>query len=267
MNESLGLLSRLKKGEALGEEEYLYLLEHRCEEGDAFLKEAAREVRERIYGDTVYVRGLIEITSFCKNDCLYCGIRRSNRKAGRYRLTREQILSCAETGNRLGFSTFVLQGGEDPYFTDEVLCALVRELKERYPQTAITLSMGERPRESYRRLKQAGADRYLLRHETADEAHYALLHPEEMLLSRRMERLRDLRSEGFQVGCGMMVGSPYQEARHLAKDLAFIGAFQPHTYPQINILSRFRHEIVFQKIHLNIIRQFRIVIHQNRFGN
>ncbi len=227
MNESLALIKALEKGAALTKEEYLYLLEHRSPESDRFLQEAASRVRERIYADTVYVRGLIEISSFCKNDCLYCGIRRSNPKARRYRLSQEEILACADLGASLGFSTFVLQGGEDPRFTDEVLCSLVEKIKRRYPEKAVTLSLGERSRESYRRLKEAGADRYLLRHETANARHYAQLHPQEMHLSRRMECLNDLRELGYQVGCGMMVGSPFQENRHLAEDLAFIAAFGP----------------------------------------
>ncbi len=227
MREILALVEALEKGERLGEEDFFALLTHRDPQTDQRLRDGASRVRERIYGDTVFVRGLIEITNHCKNDCLYCGIRCSNSRAERYRLTEEQILACAHRGAEMGFSTFVLQGGEDPYFTDERLCRLVERLKETYPDKAVTLSLGERGRESYRRLRQAGADRYLLRHESADAAHYARLHPPKMRLETRMRALYDLRELGFQVGCGMMVESPYQTARHLAKDLAFIAHFQP----------------------------------------
>lgn len=187
----------------------------------------AVEVRKTIYGDTVFTRGLIEISSFCKNDCLYCGIRASNASAERYRLTDEQILACAREGHELGFRTIVLQGGEDAHFTDERLEALIRAIKAEHPDTAVTLSLGERGYESFRRLREAGADRYLLRHETADAEHYARLHPASMSFENRLQSLRDLRALGYQVGCGFMVGSPYQTPRTLAKDLAFIASFKP----------------------------------------
>lgn len=183
--------------------------------------------RERVYGKDVYIRGLIEISNFCKNDCLYCGIRRSNAKCERYRLSESEILSCCEEGYALGFRTFVLQGGEDPYFTDDVLCRIVSEIKRRYGDCAVTLSMGERSAQSYGRLFAAGADRYLLRHETANKAHYGLLHPNDMSFDGRMQCLKSLRETGFQVGCGMMVGSPYQTAGNLAADLKFIEEFSP----------------------------------------
>ena len=212
---------------ALSEEEFAELIEARDEESAALLAERATAVRRAVYGDAVYTRGLIEISNICKNDCLYCGLRRGNAALERYRLAPEEILACAEEGHRLGFRTFVLQGGEDGYYTDEVLCGVVSELKARFPDSAVTLSMGERGRESYRRLFEAGTDRYLLRHETADAAHYARLHPPEMSFENRMRCLRDLRDIGYQVGCGFMVGSPHQTARCLAKDLAFIQAFKP----------------------------------------
>ena len=192
-----------------------------------YLAERARAVRERAYGKEVYLRGLIEFTNICRNDCKYCGIRRGNRKAERYRLTEEEILSCGDIGRKLGFRTIVLQGGEDPYFTDERMVSIVRKLRERHPDCAITLSIGEREKESYRRLFDAGADRYLLRHETADREHYAMLHPKEMSFDHRMRCLRDLREIGYQVGCGMMVGSPYQTLSHLVKDLRFLREFRP----------------------------------------
>ncbi|MBQ2938897.1 MAG: [Clostridia bacterium] len=192
--------------------------------------EAARRavaVRRQVYGDAVYIRGLIEISNICKNDCYYCGIRRGNAACERYRLSDEDILLCCEHGYALGFRTFVLQGGEDPAFTDERLCGLLTEIKTRYPDCAVTLSLGERSRESYRRLKLAGADRYLLRHETADRRHYETLHPQGMSYDERFRCLRDLREAGFQVGCGFMVGSPGQTADTLAQDLLFIQDFRP----------------------------------------
>lgn len=187
----------------------------------------ARIAREPYYGKRVYIRGLIEFTSFCRNDCFYCGLRRSNRNAQRYRLTQEEILSCCETGWELGFRTFVLQGGEDPYFTDERVCSIVTAIKSRWPQCAVTLSIGEKSRESYEAFRKAGADRYLLRHETADDCHYRRLHPEELSLARRMECLGFLRELGFQVGAGFMVGSPGQTPKTLAEDMAFLQDFQP----------------------------------------
>lgn len=187
--------------------------------------EGAR-VRDEVYGRKVFMRGLIEISNHCKNDCLYCGIRRSH-PCRRYRLSPEQILDCCRTGHKLGFRTFVLQGGEDAWFTDEVVCSIVRSIKKEFPDCAVTLSLGERGRESFTRLREAGADRYLLRHETADANHYALLHPKEMSFAHRIQCLRDLRDLGYQVGCGFMVGSPGQTLETLKKDLAFIADFHP----------------------------------------
>lgn len=191
------------------------------------LKRMAGEARDRVYGKRVFVRGLIEISNICKNDCLYCGIRKSNANCERYRLSKEEILECCEEGYALGFRTFVMQGGEDGFFTDDVLCDIVGEIKKRYPDCAVTLSMGERSRESYARLRASGADRYLLRHETADKAHYEKLHPANMSFDNRMECLRNLKELGFQTGAGFMVGSPGQTDRELAKDLAFIREFKP----------------------------------------
>lgn len=187
----------------------------------------AREACEAVYGNAVFARGLIEFTNICKNDCYYCGIRRSNGACERYRLTREQILACADAGWRAGFRTFVLQGGEDPAVTDEWLAELIGALKAAHPGCAVTLSVGERSPESYRRLRAAGADRYLLRHETATASHYRQLHPAAMTLQRRMACLSDLREAGFAVGAGFMVGSPFQTTEHLAADLAFIQEFRP----------------------------------------
>jgi biotin synthase len=221
------LTEKLEREHALSLEEYKYLIENRSEETDRILAEKAVAIRQSIYGKSVYVRGLIEFTNICKNDCLYCGIRRSNRSCDRYRLSEEEIMECCADGYELGFRTYVLQGGEDAYFTDERMCHIVERIKREHPDCAVTLSLGERSRESYQRLREAGADRYLLRHETADRAHYEKLHPAEMSFEHRMQCLRDLRELGYQVGCGFMVGSPYQTPETLAKDLKFIETFRP----------------------------------------
>ena len=192
------------------------------------LRQSAESLRNEVYGRKIFIRGLIEISSYCKNDCFYCGIRRSNKNAERYRLTKEEILSCCEKGNGLGFKTFVLQGGEDPFYTDDKVCDIVSSIKEKYPDCAVTLSLGEKSRESYKRLFDAGADRYLLRHETADDFHYSRLHPENLTLENRKRCLYDLKEIGFQVGTGFMVGSPYQTDESIAKDLMFLKALDPH---------------------------------------
>ncbi|MDE7278666.1 MAG: [FeFe] hydrogenase H-cluster radical SAM maturase HydE, partial [Oscillospiraceae bacterium] len=176
----------------------------------------------------VYMRGLIEFTNYCKNDCLYCGIRRSAKNAERYRLTEEQILDCCETGYGLGFRTFVLQGGEDGFYTDDKIVSIVLQIKEKFPDCAVTLSIGEKSRVSYEKFRKAGADRYLLRHETANSGHYGKLHPKELSLESRMKCLADLKELGFQTGCGFMVGSPFQTAENLAEDLLYIHDLQPH---------------------------------------
>lgn len=188
---------------------------------------AAREKQKKYYGNKIFARGLIEFTNYCKNDCYYCGIRRSNRDACRYRLTKEQILACCESGFKIGFRTFVLQGGEDGYFTDDRLTDLVYSIKNRYPDCAITLSVGEKSREAYQRYYDAGADRYLLRHETANEAHYKMLHPAEMSCENRKRCLWDLKEIGYQVGAGIMVGSPGQTVEHILEDLEFMQELEP----------------------------------------
>ena len=221
------IISRLAKDHSLTLEEYELLISERTDEAADELRRLAVETRKKHYGNSVYIRGLIEISNICKNDCLYCGIRRSNRDCERYRLTKEQILSCCDEGYALGFRTFVMQGGEDAYFTDERLCDIVSAIKGKYPDCAVTLSMGERSRESYERLYAAGADRYLLRHETATAEHYEKLHPSEMRFEERMQCLRDLKDIGFQTGCGFMVGSPYQTYADIARDLKFIEEFKP----------------------------------------
>ncbi|MBQ9472846.1 MAG: [Bacteroidales bacterium] len=198
---------------------------------DTLLKElfaTARRVCDEVYGKRVFMRGLVEMTSYCRNDCLYCGLRRSNEQAVRYRLTPDEIEQCCDKGYRLGFRTFVLQGGEDGWFTDDRLVPLIARLRQRFADCAITLSLGERTEESYRKLFQAGANRYLLRHETANAAHYSRLHPPEMSFDNRMQCLRQLREIGYQVGCGFMVGSPWQTVETLYEDLQFIRSFRPH---------------------------------------
>ena len=194
---------------------------------DGLLAQLADGVRRQIYGDEVYIRGLIEFTNYCKNDCYYCGIRKSNRAAARYRLTEEEILLCCEEGYQLGFRTFVLQGGEDPYYTDERMCSIVSAIRRRFPDCAITLSLGEREESGYRAFFEAGANRYLLRHETANEAHYRMLHPESMSLAHRKECLFKLKEIGYQVGSGFMVGSPYQTVENLVSDLRFLQQLGP----------------------------------------
>jgi biotin synthase len=223
----LGLIDKLAVSHSLSLSEYEELLCGKTSELLEYSSKKAVELRKGIYGNHVYVRGLIEISNICKNDCLYCGIRHSNKGCSRYRLSKEEILSCCEDGYNLGFRTFVMQGGEDPYFTDELLCGIIRKIKEKYPDCAVTLSLGERSFESYKALYDAGADRYLLRHETADPELYRKLHPEEMSFQNRMECLRNLKEIGFQTGCGFMVGSPYQTNRSLAMDLKFVEEFRP----------------------------------------
>ena len=191
------------------------------------LREEALRLRKKYYGTKVFTRGLIEFTNYCKNNCYYCGIRGGNRNAVRYRLSREEILACCQEGYGLGFRTFVLQGGEDPFYTDDVIASLVREIKKSYPDCALTLSIGEKSLESYRLFREAGADRYLLRHETADEEHYRQLHPDKMRLENRKRCLWNLKSLGYQVGAGMMVGSPGQSIHTLAEDLLFLQDLQP----------------------------------------
>ncbi|MCR5652160.1 MAG: [FeFe] hydrogenase H-cluster radical SAM maturase HydE [Lachnospiraceae bacterium] len=221
------LIEKLEGENTLSEEEYVQLIENGDEEARELLALKASEKSKSVFKNAIYTRGLIEISSFCKNNCLYCGIRRDNTFAERYRLTGEEIFSCAEEGYELGFRTFVLQGGEDLHYTDDVLCGIISQIKKNHPDCAVTLSMGERSAESYKALRDAGADRYLLRHETADRVHYNTLHPREMSFDNRMRCLRELKETGYQVGCGFMVGSPGQTSRTLAKDLMFIREFKP----------------------------------------
>ncbi len=221
------LIDKLCESSSLSLTEYKELIENRDEESTLELRRLAMAAKDKYYGNKVYIRGLIEVSNICKNDCLYCGIRRSNTSCDRYRLSPDEIFDCCTTGYSLGFRTFVMQGGEDPYFSDDLLVPLIEKIKSNFPDCAITLSLGERSKESYTTLFSAGADRYLLRHETANGEHYSKLHPKEMSFDERMRRLYDLKEIGFQTGCGFMVGSPYQTFSDIAKDLKFIEEFSP----------------------------------------
>lgn len=221
-------IDKLTSHKPLSKEEFVALLDSNSIELRKQLASAADAARRQYFGNRIYIRGLIEFSNYCKNDCLYCGIRCSNRHITRYRLSEEDILQCCEEGYHLGFRTFVLQGGEDPYFNDAIMCGIVAKIHQQFPDCAITLSLGERSPESYRRLYDAGARRYLLRHETACEAHYKLLHPPSMSYRNRMNCLSHLKAIGYQTGCGFMVGSPFQTQEMLAEDLLFIQDFHPH---------------------------------------
>jgi biotin synthase len=217
--------SRLRESHDLPDGELLSLIASR--ENDERLRSEADGVRREIYSDEVYIRGLIEFTNYCGNDCYYCGIRRGNTALERYRLTKEEILACCDEGYRLGFRTFVLQGGEDRYYTDRAVCDIVSSVKERHEDCAVTLSIGEKSRESYAQYARAGADRYLLRHETANAEHYGRLHPASMSLDNRKRCLFDLKELGYQVGSGFMVGSPWQTNECILDDLRFLQQLDP----------------------------------------
>jgi len=222
------LIEKLYNTGDLTDAELKALIEDDYAEVSAHLAKRADEVRRKYYGKKVFLRGLIEISSYCKNDCLYCGIRRSNKSAERYRLDISQIMECAENGYKLGFRTFVMQGGEDAFFTDEYICGIISELRKKFPDCAITLSLGERSAVGYRKMKAAGADRYLLRHETANEKLYQKLHPAEMSLDNRKNCLYNLIETGFQTGSGFMVGAPFQTTDDLISDIRFLQELQPH---------------------------------------
>ena len=227
MQKQISLINKLTKEHTLSSVEWKCLLQNLQEETAEYLRKCAREVTDRVFGHQVYVRGLIEFTNICKKDCYYCGIRKSNSCVERYRLTEEEILSCCKEGYEAGLRTFVLQGGEDGYFTEERLCTLVREIHTKYPDCAITLSVGEWERESYERFYKAGAERFLLRQETANEEHYGKLHPDNQKYSTRIECLKDIKEIGYQTGCGFLVGSPYQTIDCIIEDLLFLERFQP----------------------------------------
>lgn len=221
------LIDQLARDRDLPDEALLSLIRCETPETEEYLAQTAAAVRQKHYGKDVYIRGLIEFTNYCKNDCLYCGIRRSNQKAQRYRLSEEDILECCRHGYELGFRTFVLQGGEDPYFTRERMVRIVSSIKQKFPDCALTLSVGEKSREEYEAYFAAGADRYLLRHETACPCHYAKLHPAELTLAERMRCISDLKEIGFQTGIGFMVGSPFQTPQNILQDLRYIQSLRP----------------------------------------
>lgn len=228
MNKACQLISKLQQQHALTLPELVELMELRDAVSDAMLFDLALAERRRIYGDAVYIRGLIEFTNYCRNNCYYCGIRRDNKEVQRYRLSQEEIIDCCHNGYELGLRTFVLQGGEDPYNSDEYLIPLIGQIKTAFPDCAVTLSIGERSFDSYQALFDAGADRYLLRHETANRQHYQQLHPPEMSWQHRRQCIADLKEIGYQVGCGFMVGSPGQTFTHLAEDLLYLRELEPH---------------------------------------
>lgn len=227
MSEAMNkLIDRLAEAHTLSADEYTYLIKNFTRDTAEYAATLADGVRRKIYGNAVYIRGLIEIGNVCRNDCLYCGIRRSNKNCERYMLSEEDILDCCRTGYPLGFRTFVLQGGEGAFSVEDI-CRTVFRIKNEFPDCAVTLSLGEYSKYEYQRMFDAGASRYLLRHETADKEHYERLHPKEMSYENRFRCLYDLREIGFQVGCGFMVGSPYQTVKNLASDLKFIEEFKP----------------------------------------
>ena len=221
------LIDKLENQQKLSRNEWIRLIQGRNPQISDYLFQKARKIRKQHYGNDVYIRGLIEFTNYCRNDCYYCGLRRSNQNVKHYRLSKETILSCCETGYQLGFRTFVLQGGEDRYFTDDIMADIVSSIRIRYPDCAITLSIGECSHERYRRLFEAGANRFLLRHETYNSSHYAKLHPPELSAAHRQKCLWDLKEIGYQVGTGFMVGSPYQTPENLADDMIFLKKLNP----------------------------------------
>ena len=228
MDDLQQLVQKLQNTRHLEKKEWAALIRGRTDSLAEYVFSLARKERHQYYGHDVYIRGLIEFTNYCKNDCYYCGIRKSNAGGMRYRLSEEQILSCCCAGYALGFRTFVLQGGEDGWFTDERMIHIVGAIKSRFPDCAVTLSIGERSKESYQALFQAGADRYLLRHETFNAVHYSLLHPSSLTAASRQKCLWTLKDIGYQVGAGFMVGAPGQTPEYLAEDLLFLEKLKPH---------------------------------------
>lgn len=225
---NIEIIEKIEKFHTASHKEFVMLLSTVSDYEIEILRAKAQSAAIKCYGKKIFIRGLIEFSSFCKNDCYYCGLRRSNKNAVRYRLTKTQILQCCRKGYELGFRTFVLQSGEDSFFDDDKMCDIIRSIKEKYPDCAVTLSIGERNSQSFKRLYLAGADRYLLRHETANRTHYSLLHPSEMSFDNRMNCLRELKKTGFQTGAGFMVGSPCQTFETIADDLIFLSTFKPH---------------------------------------
>lgn len=221
------LIKKLDTNGVLSHDEFVQLLSSYTVEDLEFARSLAQQIAQKHFGNKIYIRGLIEFTNICRQNCYYCGLRAENANVSRYRLTKDDILACCDEGYPLGFRTFVLQGGEDLHFDDEIMCDIVRSIKDRYPDCAVTLSIGERSRETYRKYFDAGADRFLLRHETANAEHYAKLHPKNLSLENRKKCLFELKDIGFQTGCGFMVGSPWQTFDTIAEDLLFIHELQP----------------------------------------
>ncbi|MCR5484726.1 MAG: [FeFe] hydrogenase H-cluster radical SAM maturase HydE [Clostridiales bacterium] len=228
MKTNIERIDKLCENRILSRKDFAILLTSMDNEDEEHLFKTARAVREKYYGKKVFLRGLIEFTNYCKNDCYYCGIRRGNKNVVRYRLSDEEIFDCCDNGYKLSFRTFVLQGGEDMFYSDEHIARIVEGIKKRCPDSAVTLSVGERSRKSYQTFFDAGADRYLLRQETSDPSHYAKLHPKELTIETRKRCLDDLKDIGFQVGCGIMVGSPYQTVDNIIDDLFYMHDFEPH---------------------------------------
>lgn len=224
---NIQLIDKLNREKSLALDEWVQLIKSFTDGDRAYAAELASETATARFGKSIYFRGIIEFTNICKNNCYYCGIRCANKNAARYRLSDEEIYECCAEGYAYGYRTFVLQGGEDPYYTDDRLVPIVERIQKKYPDCAITLSVGERSRQSYERLFAAGASRYLLRHETATKEHYAKLHPKNMSLESRLECLKALKEIGFQTGAGMMIGAPYQTAEDLARDMQFLCEFKP----------------------------------------
>ena len=227
MTEIQDIIQKLCDTGDLTRDEIITLLENRNSEIQSYLAKRASETAQKHYGNKVYVRGLIEFTNYCRNDCYYCGIRCGNKNAERYRLSKEEIVECASYGYGLGFRTIVLQGGEDMFYTDDVMVDIIKSIKKEHPDCAVTLSIGEKSYESYKAFFDAGADRYLLRHETADFDHYAKLHPKNLSPENRQQCLYNLKKIGFQTGAGFMVGSPYQTVDNIADDLLFLKKLDP----------------------------------------
>lgn len=225
---NINIIEKLYESHFASKLELVQLISTINDEEVEYLRKKAQETALSVFQNKIYLRGLIEFSSYCKNDCYYCGLQKSNSSVVRYRLSKDEILQCCENGYKLGFKTFVLQGGEDLYFNDEYMGAIVREIREKYPDCAITLSLGERSCKSYEYLFKCGANRYLLRHETADFEHYSKLHPPSMSLKNRIQCLYDLKKLGYQVGAGFMVGSPFQTVENLAEDLMFLHKLKPH---------------------------------------
>jgi len=222
------LVDTLRDHHELAPDQYMALLTMHDSQDVEYLIGQAREVAQQQFGRGIYLRGLIELSNVCRNDCLYCGIRRSNRHVARYTLTREQALASCEQGYHIGFRTFVLQGGEWGEERSQWIAELISDIRQNWPDCAITLSLGEHPRETYALWRAAGADRYLLRHETHNARLYSLLHPRELTIQHRLQCLEWLKELGYQVGAGIMVGAPFQSLKAIVEDIQYLVDFKPH---------------------------------------